>query len=155
MHWRSGQNDRVKDVCSSFPVRTSKLQLTVEQASKGECWISPQKKIPHIQGQRRSFNRTEWRVKMHLESNHIPTRDAQRTQTIPCTHQDPRNPWEIFQTGKGVCQVCILSLCLFNLYSEYIMWNARLDEAQAGIKIAGRNINNLRYADDATLIAES
>ena len=57
--------------------------------------------------------------------------------------------------GKGVHQDCILSLCLFNLYAEYIMQNARLDEAQAGIKIAGRNINNLRYADDVTLMAES
>ena len=52
-----------------------------------------------------------------------------------------------FQIGKGVCQGCILSPCLFNLYAEYIMRNARLDEAQAGIKIAGRNINNLRYAE--------
>ena len=59
-----------------------------------------------------------------------------------------------FQIGKGVCQGCILSPCLFNLYSEYIMQNASLDEAQAGIKIAGRNINNLRYADDTTLMAE-
>ena len=60
-----------------------------------------------------------------------------------------------FQTGKGVHQGCILSLCLFNLYAEYIMRNARLDEAQAGIKIARRNINNLRYVDDTTLMAES
>ena len=60
-----------------------------------------------------------------------------------------------FQIGEGVCQGCILSPCLFNLYSEYIKWNARLDEAQAGIKIAGRNINNLRYADDTTLMPES
>ena len=60
-----------------------------------------------------------------------------------------------FQIGKGVCQGCILSPCLFNLYAEYIMWNARLDEAQTGIKIAGRNIINLRYADDTTLMAES
>ena len=60
-----------------------------------------------------------------------------------------------FQIGKGVCQGCILSPCLFNLYSEYIMRNAGLEEAQAGIKIAGRNINNLRYADDTTLMAES
>ena len=57
------------------------------------------------------------------------------------------------QIGKGVHQGCILSPCLFNLYAEYIMQNARLDEAQAGIKIAGRNINNLRYADDTMLIA--
>ena len=56
-----------------------------------------------------------------------------------------------FQIGKGVRQGCILSPCLFNFYAEYIMRNARLDEAQAGIKIAGRNINNLRYADDTNL----
>ena len=60
-----------------------------------------------------------------------------------------------FQIGKGVCQGCILSLCLFNLYAGYIMRNAGLEETQAGIKIAGRNINNLRYADDTTLMAES
>ena len=60
-----------------------------------------------------------------------------------------------FQIGKGVRQSCILSPCLFNLYTEYIMRNAGLEEAQAGIKIAGRNINNLRHADDTTLMAES
>ena len=60
-----------------------------------------------------------------------------------------------FQIGKGVHQGCILSPCLFNIYAEYIMRNAGLDEEQAGIKIAGRNINNLRYADDTTLMAES
>ena len=60
-----------------------------------------------------------------------------------------------FQIGKGVLQGCILSPCLFNLYAEYIMRNTGLEEAQAGIKIAGRNINHLRYADDTTLIAES
>ena len=59
-----------------------------------------------------------------------------------------------FQIGKGVHQGCTLSPCLFNLYAEYIMRNAGLDEAQAGIKIAGRNINNLRYTDDITLTAE-
>ena len=60
-----------------------------------------------------------------------------------------------FQIGKGVCQGCILSPCLFNLYAEYIMRNAGLDEAQAGIKIDRRNIDNLRYADDTILMAES
>ena len=60
-----------------------------------------------------------------------------------------------FQTGKGVCQGCVLSPCLFNLYAEYIMRNASLDEAQAGIKIPRRNINNLKYVDDTTLMAES
>ena len=60
-----------------------------------------------------------------------------------------------FQIGKGVRQGCILSPCLFNLYAEYIMRNAGLEEAQAGIKIAGRNIKNLRYADDTTLMEEN
>ena len=60
-----------------------------------------------------------------------------------------------FQIGKGVCQACVLSPCLFNLNAEYIMRNAGLEEAQAGIKISGRNINNLRYVDDTTLRAES
>ena len=60
-----------------------------------------------------------------------------------------------FQTGKEVCQGCMLSPCLFNLYAEYIMRNAGLEEAQTGIKIAGRDVNNLRYADDTTLMAES
>ena len=62
---------------------------------------------------------------------------------------------DCFKIGKGVYQGYTLSLCLFTLYAEYIMWNAGLYEAQAGIKIAGRNIKNLRYADDTTLIAES
>ena len=60
-----------------------------------------------------------------------------------------------FQIQKGICQGCILSPCSFNLYAEYIMRNAGLDEAQAGIKISGRNINHLRYTDDTTLMAES
>ena len=60
-----------------------------------------------------------------------------------------------FQTGKGVCQGCILSPCLSNLYAEYIIANAGLDETQVGMKIAGKNINNLRYADDTTLMAEN
>ena len=66
-----------------------------------------------------------------------------------------RGTTDWFQIGKGVCQGCILSPYLFNLYAEYIMRNAGLEEAQAGIKIAGRNINNLRYADDTILMAES
>ena len=62
---------------------------------------------------------------------------------------------DCFQIGKGVHQGCMLSLCLFNIYAEYIMRNTGLDEALAGIRIAGRNTNNLRYADDTTLMAES
>ena len=64
-------------------------------------------------------------------------------------------PMDWFQTGKGICQGYILSPCLFNLYAEHIMRNTGLDEAQAGIKLAGRNINNLRYTDDTTLMEKS
>ena len=76
---------------------------------------------------------------------------ASQEATIRTGH----GPTDWFQIGKGVYQGCILSPCLFNLHAEYIMRNAGLDEAQAEIKIAGRNINNLRYADDTTLMAES
>ena len=71
------------------------------------------------------------------------------------TFRTGHGPTDWFQIGKGVHQGCILSPCLFNLYAEYIMRNAGLEETQAGIKIAGRNIKNLRYADDTTLMAES
>ena len=76
---------------------------------------------------------------------------AGQEATVRTGHE--KTDW--FQIGKGVRQGCILSPCLLNLYAEYIMQNARLDEAQAGIKIARRNINTLRYADDITLMAES
>ena len=76
---------------------------------------------------------------------------AGQEATVKIGHE--KTDW--FQIGKGVRQGCILSLCLFNFYAEYIMRNAGLEEAQAGIKIAGRNISNLRYADDTTLMAES
>ena len=73
--------------------------------------------------------------------------------TVPQIKLITTTDW--FQIGKGVCQGCILPQCLFNFFAEYIMRNAGLEEAQAGIEIAGRNINNLRYADDTTLMAES
>ena len=73
---------------------------------------------------------------------------------LEATVRTERGTTDWFQIGKGVCQGCILSSCLFNLYAEYIMRNAGLEEAQAGIKIAGRNINNPKYADDTTLMAE-
>ena len=76
---------------------------------------------------------------------------AGQEETVRTGHETT----DCFQIGKGVRQGCILSPCLFNLYAEYIMRNARLEETQAGIKIARRNINNLRYADDTTLMAES
>ena len=73
-----------------------------------------------------------------------------REQTVRTLHETT----EVFKSGKGVQQGCILLPCLFNFYAEYIMWNARLDESQAVIKIAGRSINNLRYADNTTLMVE-
>ena len=76
-------------------------------------------------------------------------------QVKEATVKTRRRTMDWFQIGKGVCQGCILSPCLFNFYAEYIMRNAGLEEAQAGIKISGRNINHLRYADDTTLMAES
>ena len=81
----------------------------------------------------------------------LPLENAGQEATVRTGHGT--TDW--FQIGKGVRQGCIFSPCLFNLYAEYIMRNTGLDEAQAGIKIAGRNINNLRYADDTTLMAES
>ena len=88
-------------------------------------------------------------------SDHLtcPLRNLYAAQEAPLRTKIGTMGW--FQIGKGVRQGCILSPCLFNLYAEGIMRNAGLDEAQAGIKIAGRNINNLRYADDTTLMAES
>ena len=79
-------------------------------------------------------------------------RNLDAGQEVTVTTGHGTTDW--FKIGKGVHQICILSPCLFNLYAEYIMQNTWLDEAQAGIKIAGRNINNLRYADDTTLMAQ-
>ena len=83
----------------------------------------------------------------------FPLRNLYAGQEVTVRTGHGTTDW--FQISKGVGQGCILSPCLFNLYAEYIMRNAGLDEAQAGIKIAGRNIGNLRYADDTTLMAES
>ena len=97
---------------------------------------------------------TNWKI---LEEMGIPDhltfllRDLYADQEATVRTGHGTTDW--FQIGKGVCQGRILSPCLFNVYAEYIMRNAGLDEAQAGIKIAGRNINNLRYADDTTLMA--
>ena len=97
-----------------------------------------------------------WKILKEMEvPNHLTCllRDMYAGQKATVRTGHGTADW--FQTGKGVCQGCILSPCLFNLYAEYIMKNAGLEEAQAGIKIGGRNINNLRYADDTTLMAES
>ena len=92
----------------------------------------------------------EMRIPDHL-SHLVRNLYAGQEATVRTGH----GPTDWFQTGKGVRQGCVLSPCLFNLYAEYIMRNAGLEEAQAGIKISGRNINNLKYADDTTLMAES
>ena len=99
---------------------------------------------------------TNWKILKEMGvPDHLTCllRNLYTSQEASVTIRLGTNDW--FQIGKGVCQGCILSLCLFNLYAEYILRNAGLDEAQAGIKIARRNINNLRYADDTTLMAES
>ena len=83
----------------------------------------------------------------------MPAEKSYRGQEATVRTGHETTDW--FQIGKGVCQGCILSPCLFDLYAEYIVRNAGQDEAQAGIRIARRNINNLRYADDTTLLAES
>ena len=95
---------------------------------------------------------------MTHSSSHCPLSPIGPPQTSPFIYLllfTGHGTTDWFQIGKGVCQGCILSPCLFNLYAEYIMRNAGLEETQAGIEIAGRNINNLRYAHDTTLMAES
>ena len=98
---------------------------------------------------------TNWKIlkEMGIPDHHtcLLRNSAGQEETVRTGH----GTMDWFQIGKGVHQGCILSPCLFNLSAEYIMWKAGLDEAQAGIKIAWRNINNLRYADDTTLMAES
>ena len=97
-----------------------------------------------------------WKILQEMEiPDHLTCllRNLYAGQEATVTTRRGTTDW--FQTGKGVCEGCILLPCLFNFYAEYIIRNAGLDEAQAGIKIAERNINNLRYADDTTLVAES
>ena len=102
------------------------------------------------------WNKTNWKFLKEIEIlDHLTCllRNQYAGQEATVRTRHGRRDW--FQIGKGVCQGYILSPCLFNLYAEYIMQNGRMDEAQAGIKIARRNINNLRYADDSTCMAES
>ena len=97
-----------------------------------------------------------WEILKEMEiPDHLTCllRNLYADQEAIVRNEHEKTDW--FQIGKGVCQGCILSPCLFNFYAENIMRNHGLDEAQAGIKIAGRNISNLRYADDTTLMAES
>ena len=120
----------------------------------------PEKHLPQLIDYAKAFDCVDhkklWKI---LKEMRIPDqlvcflRNLYASQGATIRTEHGTTDW--FQIGKGVHQGCILSPCLFNLYAEDIMWNARLDEAQAGIKIAGRNINNLRCAKDTILMAES
>ena len=99
---------------------------------------------------------TNWKILKEMElSDHVTCLLRNVYAGEEATVRTGHGTTDWFQIGKGVCQVCILSSCLFNLYAEYIMRNTRRDEAQAGIKIAGKNINNVRYANATTLMAEA
>ena len=99
---------------------------------------------------------TNWKILQEMGiSDHLTCLLRNLYASQEATVRTGHGTTDWFQIGKGVRQGCILSPCIFNLYAEYIMRNAGLDETQAGIKIAGRNINNLRYTDDTTLMAES
>ena len=99
---------------------------------------------------------TNWKIRQEMEiPDHLTCLLKNLYAGQEGTVRTGHGTTDWFQIGKWVCQGCILSPCLFNLYAEYIIWNARLEETQVGIKIVGRNINHLRYADDTTLMAES
>ena len=114
------------------------------------CFIDYSKAIDCVDHNKLWKILKEIRIPGHLTCL-LRNRYASQETTVRTRH----GTTDCFHIGNGVYQGCILSPCLFTLYAEYIMQNARLDEAQAGIKIAGRNINNLRYADDTTFMAES
>ena len=102
------------------------------------------------------WNTTNWKILQEMAmSDHLTCLLRNLYAGQEATVRTGHGTTDWFQIGKGLHQDCILSPCLFNFYAEYIMRNAGLDEAKAGIKIAGRNINNLRYEDDTTLMAES
>ena len=137
-----------------------KLDLEEAQEPEIKLWTSvdhqKSKRVPekHLFDYTKAFDCVDhnkpWKIPDHLT---CLLRNLYAGQEVTVRTGYETADW--FQIGKGVCQDCILSPCLFNLYSEYIMQNARLDETQVRIKIAGRNSNNLRYADDTTLMAES
>ena len=137
-----GTRDQIANIC-----------WTLEKArefQKNICFIDYTKAFDYVDHNKLWKILQEIGIPDHL-TNLLRNLYAGQEATVKTRHGT--TDW--FQTGKGVHQGCILSPCLLNLYAQYIMQNARLDEAQAGIKIAGRNINNLRYADDTTLMAES
>ena len=133
-----------------------KLQTSVGSSKKQEssrkniCFIENAKAFDCVDHNKLLKTLQEMEITDHLT---CLLRNLYAGQEVAVRIRHGTTDW--FQIGKEVCQVCIVSLYLFNLYAEYIMRNAGLQEAQAGINIAGRNINNLRYADDTTLMAES
>ena len=139
-----------KDICLSS-ARTPKLSLAADQPLTGECSIPPKiyKAFDCVDHNKLWKIFKEIGIPDHLTCL-LKNLHASQEATVRIKHGTA--DW--FQIGKGVREGCILSLCLFNLYAEYIMQNAILDEAQAGIKFARRNINNLRYVDVTTLMAE-
>ena len=140
-----------KDMCLSS-ARTPKLSLAADQPLTGECSIPPKiyKAFDCVDHNKLWKIFKEIGIPDHLTCL-LKNLHASQEATVRIKHGTA--DW--FQIGKGVREGCILSLCLFNLYAEYIMQSAILDEARAGIKFARRNINNLRYVDVTTLMAES
>ena len=132
--------------------QTANINWIIEKASKFQkniCFIDCAKAFDCL-----DHNKL-WKILQEMEyQTTLPASWEICMQVKKQQLQPKQSTGEWFQIGKGVLQGCILSHCLFNLCAEYIVQNARLDEAQAGIKIAGRNIDNLRYPDDTTLMAE-
>ena len=149
--WQRDKVAEYKNMCLSS-ARTPKLPLAADQLLTGECLIPPKVyKAFDCENQNKLWkNLKEIGIPDHLTCL-LRNLYASQKATVRINHE--RADW--FQIEKGVHEGCMLSLCLFNLYSEYIIQNAMLDEAQAGIKFARRNINDIRYADDTTLTAES
>ena len=139
--------------------KESACQCRRHKRHRFDLWVG---KTPSGEGNGNSLSILAWRIPWTEEPDWLQLWGHKETDTTECTHWlivNLRLDWGLpstcFKIGKGVCQSCIFSPCLINFYAEYIMWNAGLDEAQTGIKIARRNINNLRCADDPTLMAES
>ena len=132
----------------STSVGSSKKQESSRKTSTSALLTTPKSLIVWIT--------TNWRIlkKMGIP-DHLTCLLRNLYASQEATVRTAHGITEWFQIGKGVCQGCILSLCLFNLHAEYVMQNAGMDKVQSGIKIAGRNINNLRYTDDTTLRAET
>ena len=134
-----GTSDQIASICwMTEKAREFQKNICFIDYAKAFVWIT-----------------TNWKILKEMGIPSCLTCLLQICMQVKKQHLEPAMEQTGFKLGKRVHQGCILSRCLFNLYAEYIMQNARLDEVQAGIKIAGRNINSLRYADDTTLMTES